>query len=86
MDNSSVCKHSVLWRLGTTAHVYPASNCGISLPMPGHNGLFARQFPIEFSCFSHSEVHGFYWRRFDLFAIIRLALQSWVRFSCLLFG
>jgi hypothetical protein len=46
--------------------------------MRGHDGLFARQFPIAFSCFSHLEVHGFYWRRFDLFAIVRLALQSWV--------
>ena len=76
MDPSSVCKHSVLWRRGTTAHVYPASNCGISLLMPGHDGLFARQFPIEMTCFPHSDVFGFYWRRFDLFAIARLALQS----------
>jgi hypothetical protein len=51
--------------------------------MPGHNGLFARQFPIEFSCFPHPEVLGFYRRRFDLFAIVRLALQSWVKYSYL---
>jgi hypothetical protein len=44
--------------------------------MPGHDGLFARQFPIEITCFPHSDVFGFYWRRFDLFAIARLALQS----------
>jgi hypothetical protein len=46
--------------------------------MHGHDGLFARQFPIAFSCFSHLVIRGFYRRRFDLFAIVRLALQSCV--------
>jgi hypothetical protein len=62
-----VCKHSVLWRQGTTAHVYPASNCRIDLTMPGHDGLFARQLPIALSCFSHLDTLGFFRRRFDLF-------------------
>lgn len=30
-----VCQHPVLWRSGTTAHVYSASNCCIDLTMPG---------------------------------------------------
>ena len=41
-----------------TAHVYPVSNCGVNLMMPGHNGLFARQLPVEVSCFSHPDIHG----------------------------
>ena len=82
MDSPSVCKHSVLWGLGTTAHVYPASNYSIGLSMPGHNGLFARQCPIDFSCFSHPDILGFYRRRFYLFTIVRLALQSWLNYSC----
>jgi hypothetical protein len=44
--------------------------------MHGHDGLFARQFPIASSCFAHLDIRGFYWRRFDLFAIVGLALQS----------
>jgi hypothetical protein len=44
--------------------------------MLGHDGLFARQFPIGCSCFSHLVIRGFYQRRFDLFAIVRLAVQS----------
>jgi hypothetical protein len=44
--------------------------------MPGHNGLFARQLPIEVSCFSHPDILGFCQRRFDLFAIVRFASQS----------
>jgi hypothetical protein len=47
--------------------------------MPGHDGLFARQFPIGLSCFSHLDMLGFYRRRFDLFAILRFALQSPVK-------
>jgi hypothetical protein len=46
--------------------------------MHGHDGLFARQLPIACSCFSHLDIGGFCRRRFDLFAIVRLALQSWV--------
>jgi hypothetical protein len=34
---------------------------------PGHDGLFARQLPIAFSCFSHLDALGFFRRRFDLF-------------------
>jgi hypothetical protein len=48
--------------------------------MPGHNGLFARQFPIAYSCLVHTDIDGFYRRRFDQFAIIQLTLQSWLRF------
>jgi hypothetical protein len=72
------CKHSVLRRVGSTAHVYPASSCGIGLTIPGHDGLFARQLPIVPSCFSHLDIRGFCRRRFDLFTIVRLAWQSWV--------
>ena len=53
--------------------------------MPGHNGLSARRLPIAFSCFSHLVIHGFGRRRFDLFAICQLALQSRVRGSLILF-
>ena len=42
--------------------------------MPGHDGLFARQLPIASACFSHVDVLGIRRRRFDLFAIVRLAL------------
>jgi hypothetical protein len=41
------------------------------------DGLFARRLPIGLSCFSHLAIVGFCQRRFDLFAIVRLALQSW---------
>jgi hypothetical protein len=41
--------------------------------MLGHDGLFARQLPIAFSCFSHLAVLGICRRRFDLFAIVQLA-------------
>jgi hypothetical protein len=41
--------------------------------MLGHDGLFARQLPIAISCFSHIASFGFCRRRFDLFAIVRLA-------------
>ena len=44
---------------------------GIS--MLGHDGLFTRQLPIAFSCFSHMDIPGFCRRQFDLFAIVRLA-------------
>jgi hypothetical protein len=44
--------------------------------MPGHNGLFARQFPIAMPYFEYAVTHGFDRRRFDLFAIIQLTLQS----------
>jgi hypothetical protein len=78
MDSPSVCQHPVLWRWGGIAHIYPASYCGIGKPMPGHDGLFAHQFAIGFSSFLPPEVHGFCRHRFDLFAIVRLALKSWV--------
>jgi len=41
--------------------------------MPGHNGLFARRFPIASSYSKYVAVHGFYRRRFDLFAINQFA-------------
>jgi hypothetical protein len=44
--------------------------------MSGLDGLFARLLPIAFSCFSHLDIPGFCRRRFDLFTIVRLALQS----------
>jgi hypothetical protein len=40
------------------------------------DGFFARQLPIAFSGFKPSDIHGFFWRRFDLLAIKRLTLQS----------
>jgi hypothetical protein len=39
-------------------------------------GYSRAQFPIASSCFSHLDIRGFYRRRFDLFAIVRFALQS----------
>ena len=50
--------------------------------MLGHNGLFARQLPIAFTCFSHLDILGFCRRQFDLFTIKRFVLQSCVRRSC----
>ena len=76
MDSSSACKHSVGWREVTTAHVYPASNVCIDSSMRGHDGLFARRIPIAMSCLVHLDGFGFCQRRFDLFAIERVALQS----------
>jgi hypothetical protein len=38
-----------------TAHVYSASNFGIA-SMQGHDGLFARGFPIASTCFSHMDI------------------------------
>jgi hypothetical protein len=42
--------------------------------MPGHNGLFARQFPIAPTYFEYTELNGFCRRRFDLFAIVQFAV------------
>jgi predicted 3-demethylubiquinone-9 3-methyltransferase (glyoxalase superfamily) len=44
------CKHSVLWRPESTAHVYSASACHIDQSMLGLDGLFARWLPIAFTC------------------------------------
>ena len=41
--------------------------------MPDHDGLFARQLPVALSCLSHLDIVGFCRRRFDLWAIVRLA-------------
>jgi hypothetical protein len=41
--------------------------------MPGHNGLFARQFPIASTYFEYLDIPGFHRRRFDLFAIMQFA-------------
>ena len=49
---------SVLWQVGSTAHVYPASSCRIELSMSGHDGLFARRLPIAYTGFSHRASHG----------------------------
>ena len=55
--------------------------------MPGHNGLFARQFPIAFSYFEYVDITGFSRRRFDLFAIMQFAqaivLEDLLRFPVL---
>src|SRR5262249_50271438 len=72
------CKHSALWhevRLLTYIRPLVAAS---PVRMLGHDGLFAHQFPIASSCFSHLDIRGFYRRRFDLFAIDRLAVQSWI--------
>jgi len=48
--------------------------------MQDHNGLFARRLPIAFPASKALDMLGFCQRRFDLFAIKRLALQSrWKR-------
>ena len=47
-----------------------------SLTTQDHNGLFARQLPIGFPASKALDFVGFCWRRFDLLAIKRLALQS----------
>ncbi len=49
--------------------------------MPGHNGLFARQFPIASTYFVYLDIAGIDQRRFDLFAIMQFASQSLLRFS-----
>ena len=41
--------------------------------MPGHNGLFARQFPIALSYFRYVDIPGFSRRRSHLFAIMQFA-------------
>ena len=47
--------------------------------MQDHNGLFARWLPIGSSAFATMALLGFCLRRFDLFAIKRLAVQSvWI--------
>ena len=42
--------------------------------MPGHNGLFARQFPIASRYSKYLVIVGVHRRRFDLFAIQQLAI------------
>ncbi len=68
-----ICKQAVSGRHGTTAYVYPASKVGIHALMPGHNGLFARQFPIASSYFKYRDITGFHRRRSNLFAIMQFA-------------
>ena len=77
MDSSSVCKHSVFWRKGSTAHVYPVSVSCISAR--DLDGLSARQLPIGVSGFSAVVILGFCQHWFDLFAITQSALQSWLK-------
>ena len=77
MDSSSACKHSVFWRRGSTAHVYPVSvSC---LSARDLDGLSAHQLPIGSSGFLAIVILGFRWRWFDLFAITQNALQSWLK-------
>jgi hypothetical protein len=49
--------------------------------MHGHNGLFARLLPIALSASKASDMDGFGWRRFDLFAINQLASNRGVVIS-----
>jgi hypothetical protein len=72
MDPSSVAStpfNGVEVRLLT----YIRPRVDLDQPRSGHDGLFARQLPIAFACFSHMDVLGFCRRRFDLLAIVRLA-------------
>ena len=75
MDSSSLQASFALAPV-PTAHVYSASYYGIVL-MQGHDGLFARRLPIASTCFTHLDIRGFCRRRFDRFAIARVASQSW---------
>ena len=77
MDSSSLQASFALAPV-PTAHVYSAFYCGI-VSMQGHDGLFARRLPIAFTCFMHLDVKGFCRRRFNRFAIARVASQSWCR-------
>ena len=54
-----ICKQAVVGRHGTTAYVYPASEVGIRLLMPGHNGLFARQSQSLSRTFKYVDIPGF---------------------------
>jgi hypothetical protein len=56
-------------------YIRPLNN-RIGFSMLGHDGLFARQFPIGLSGFTASLTLGFFQRRFDLFAIVQFAMQS----------
>ena len=71
--DSSFLQASCCGRQGTTAYVYSASKVGIHTLMPGHNGLFARQFPIALSYFRYVDIPGFSRRRSYLFAIMQFA-------------
>jgi hypothetical protein len=51
MDSSSLQASFALAPV-PTAHVYSASDFGI-YSMQGHDGLFARRFPIASTCFTH---------------------------------
>jgi len=74
MDSSSLQASFALAPV-PTAHVYSASDFGID-SMQGHDGLFARRLPIASTCFTHLDTWGFCQRRFDRFAIVRVASQS----------
>ncbi|CAG7856573.1 hypothetical protein MCAMS1_01106 [biofilm metagenome] len=75
MDSSGFASKKHCWLIGTTAHVYPASQLGSNCP--GHDGLFARLLLIALTCSRHSGFVRFCKRRFDLFAVSTVALQSW---------
>jgi hypothetical protein len=45
------------------------------------DGLFARRLPIAPTGLKASDILGFYQRRFDLLAIMRLVMQSWFGYS-----
>ncbi|WP_210691437.1 hypothetical protein, partial [Pseudomonas chlororaphis] len=42
-----------------------------------HAGLFTGWLPIAFSCFSHAGIGLVCQRRFDRFAVVQVASQSW---------
>jgi len=47
------------WLFGTTAHVYPVSNCCAPFRALDHNGLFAHQLPIASSGYDATDILGF---------------------------
>jgi hypothetical protein len=65
MDPSPIASTPIFMRRGTTARVYPP-RVDLDQPRSGHDGLFARQLP---SGLMPTDIPGFCWRRFDLFAI-----------------
>ena len=54
MDSSSLQATFALAPM-PTAHIYSAFDFGID-SMKGHDGLFARRFPIASTCFAHLDI------------------------------
>ena len=71
MDSSSL--QAICLRLTRYDCARISGLCSRHTLMPGHNGLFARQFPIASSYSGYSDIPGLHRRRFDLFAIKQLA-------------